>query len=219
MRQIDKNKILSKNYKNWVDSLGSNHPKYTSSNRYYNEIRMSLFYCQKGLCAYTEELLCDPKLILLENWSDEEYITDLTEEDLVNGDLEHFDSSLKKEQGYLWDNLFFVNSNINRSVKGTKPIKMILKPDSPQYDPYKYLQFDDEINIFFPNINLIDEEKIDVQYMIDTLGINKNSFKRDYKLEDLKERFNLGLTIKEPVEFQTALKMTLATLESEAIES
>jgi len=76
MRKIDKSKILSKNYKDWLHNLGEEHPKYNSSNnKYYNDIKMSLLYCQKGLCAYSEELLCDLELIKKENWNEEKYST------------------------------------------------------------------------------------------------------------------------------------------------
>jgi len=52
MRRIDKSTILSKNYKTWLESLSDEHPKYNSSNnKYYNDIKMSLLYCQNGLCA------------------------------------------------------------------------------------------------------------------------------------------------------------------------
>jgi len=76
MRKIDKSQILSKNYKDWLHNLGEEHPKYNSSNnKYYNDIKMSLLYCQKGLCAYSEELLCDLELIKKENWNEEKYST------------------------------------------------------------------------------------------------------------------------------------------------
>jgi glycogen debranching enzyme len=137
MRKIDKTIILSKNYKKWLDNLGNEHPKYNSSNnKYYIDIKMSLLYCQKGLCAYTEELLCDLDLITEDNWSEERYITELNNQNLTNGDLEHFDESLKEKQAWLWDNLFFVNGDINRKVKCSKAIQPILKPDSSDYDPF-----------------------------------------------------------------------------------
>jgi len=141
MQKIDKSQILSTNYKTWHNSLGDNHPTYNSSNnKYYNEIKMCLLHCQKGLCAYTEEMLCDEKYFDISNWKNGKY-TPLTQiqKNEIQGDLEHFDESLKTQKGWLWDNLFIVDTYINCRVKHTKAIKNILKPDSPTYDPYKYL--------------------------------------------------------------------------------
>jgi hypothetical protein len=105
-----------------------------------------------------------------------------------------------------------VNSNINCRIKGTKPINPILKPDSKEYDPFKYLEFDDKINKFLPNINLSEQEKLDVKEMIETLGINRNSFKRAKQIKELKEDFELDLDLKEPYEYNTSWKMTLKIL-------
>ena len=127
MKKIDKSKILSKEYFKWMKEL-KEHPKYSSSHKYISDIKMNLLYCQNGLCAYTEEQLCDLELLKYSCWEDGRYIKSLKDEDLVNGDLEHFDCTLKEKKAYLWDNLFMANSNINCRVKGTKPINPILKP-------------------------------------------------------------------------------------------
>ena len=214
MKKIDKSKILSKKYFEWMEELKEEHPKYSSSHKYILDIKLNLLYAQNGLCAYTEEQLCDVKLLEESCWKDGRYIKSLEGEDLVNGDLEHFDCTLKEKQAYLWDNLFMANSNINCRVKGTKPIHPILKPDAKDYDPFKYLQFDDKINKFFPNISLSEKEKSDVVEMIETLGINKNSFKRAKQIKDLKENFELDLDLKEPYEYSTSWKMTLDNLKN-----
>ena len=213
MRKIDKSVILSKNYKEWLDSLGEEHPKYNSSNnRYYTDIKMSLLYCQKGLCAYTEELLCDLDLITSDNWDEKEYITKLDNQNLINGDLEHFDESLKEKQAWLWDNLFFVNGDINRKVKCSKAIQTILKPDTPEYDPYRYLEFDYKRNLFIANRNLTEIEQDDIECMIRTLGLNSNGFKRKYQINRLIKAFEFGLELEEPYEYITSWEMTLASL-------
>jgi len=213
MRKIDKRKILSKEYFKWMDEL-EEAKKYSSSHKYIKDIKMNLLYCQNGLCAYTEELLCDLELLEESCWKDDRYVKSLEDEDLINGDLEHFDCTLKEKQAYLWDNLFMANSNINCRVKGTKPINPILKPDSEDYDPFKYLEFDDKINKFLPNINLSPKEKQDVAEMIETLGINKNSFKRAKQIKDLKEDFEFESDLEEPHEYITSWKMTKENLES-----
>ncbi len=63
-----------------------------------------------------------------------------------------------------------VNSNINCRVKGAKAINLILKPDTPEYDPDKYLQFNVETNLFIPHNDLSEDEKADVTEMITILG-------------------------------------------------
>lgn len=214
MQKIDKSTILSTQYKAWIEEIEGDHPAYNSSHRYVRDIKMSLLACQNGLCAYTEELLCDPALITSSNWNDGEYITKRDNQNLVNGDLEHFDCSLKDRQGYLWDNLFMVNSNINCRVKGTKEVYEILKPDREGYDPDLYLEFDDDLNLFIPNSYLSEEEKASVKEMIETLGLNSNGFKRAKQIKSLKEDFDLGLEINEPQEYITSWKMTLDNLQN-----
>ena len=124
MRKIDKSIILSKNYKKWVEGFEvDGHPKYNGSkNKYYYDIKMSLLYCQQGLCAYTEQVLCANKYIDTINWDMDIYIKELTKEDKnsIQGDLEHFDESLKPKNAWLWDNLFIVNIHNNRKTKNEK---------------------------------------------------------------------------------------------------
>lgn len=217
MRKIDKSNILSKEYKEWLDGLVDNeHPEYNSSKfKYYYDIKMSLLYCQDGLCAYTEQLLCEDKYISIDNWDDDKYIKELTKEDKhsIQGDLEHFDESLKKKKAWLWSNLFIVSTHNNCRIKGTKPIKDILKPDSKDYDPYKYLDFDYEEGIFIPNINLSKDEKEDVTYMIRILGLNCILNDRNKQLKDWIDMNELGLKVT-PYRYFTAWDMTLKKLDN-----
>lgn len=213
MQKIDKSQILSTNYKTWHDGLGDIHDKYTSTkHKYYHDIKMSLLYCQKGLCAYTEDMLCDEKYFEISNWQNGQYNTSLTQnqKNQIQGDLEHFDESIKPQKAWLWDNLFIVNTYINCRVKHTKPIKNILKPDSSTYDPYIYLAFDYETDVFFPNINLTSQVKDDVFYMIEVLGINCVT-QRKKQLQEWKDRLDVGLSVN-PYRFITAWNMTLQNL-------
>jgi len=216
MRKIDKNKILSQEYSRWLENLGEeNHPKYNSSSfRYYFDIKMSLLHSQKGLCAYTEQALCDEKYISVNNWDNFKYIRVLTKEEKnsIQGDLEHFDESLKTDKGWLWDNLFIVATYNNCRIKGTKAIETILKPDNPNYDPYKYLEFDFETGMFIPFHMLSQDEKKRVKYMIETLGINCIASQRKKQLLLLKDRVEVGLDAN-PYEYITAWEMTLQNLE------
>ena len=215
MKKIDKSRVLSEKYLSWMKELKEEHPRYSSSHKYIKDIKMNLLYCQNGLCAYTEELLCDMELIEPKHWSNGRYTTELDNQNLINGDIEHFDCTLKEKQGYLWDNLFMVNSNINCRVKGTKTINPILKPDSTEYDAFKYLEYDDKLNMFKPNKQLSDKDKKDVLDMIETLGLNSNAFKRAKQIKELKEDFEFDLDLKEPHEYITSWKMTLKNLKEE----
>jgi hypothetical protein len=175
MRKIDKSTILSTNYKAWVESLKEdNHPEYRSNHKYYRDIKMSLLYCQKGLCAYTEQMLCDATYLGNTNWHSEGDYRQLSQDEwhTIQGDLEHFDESLKANNGWAWDNLFVVDSHVNCRIKRSNPIKNILKPDSDDYDPSLYLTFDSETGIFSAKGGLSATDKDDVEYMITTLGLN-----------------------------------------------
>ena len=213
MQKIDKNQILSTNYETWHNGLGNIHPKYDSKHMHYYDVKMSLMSCQKGLCAYTEEMLCDEKYFDISNWQNGQYSTPLNqnEKNEIQGDIEHFDESLKPQKGWLWDNLFIAHVHVNRNIKKSKPIKNILKPDSPTYDPYKYLDFDYETGIFFPNTNLEQSEKDDVSYMIEILGINCLFTQRKKQLQEWKDRIDVGLNVN-PYRFITAWNMTLKNL-------
>ena len=89
-----------------------------------------------------------------------------------------------------------------------KPIKNILKPDSLDYNPYKYLNFDLETGLFLPHHELGEEDENDVLYMIETLGINCIYSQRKKYIEDLIERRDVGLDVK-PYQYPTAWNMTL----------
>ena len=206
MRRIYKDKILSTYYKDWVDSFEEGHKPYSSSNVHYFDLKMSLFYCQKGLCAYTEERLCKPHLIEIDKWADGKYIKS-KQEVSTRGHIEHFDESLKKGKGWLWDNLFMVDGDINNK-KGTKAVKYILKPDSTDYDENKYLQFDYETDTFFAHIGLSKKERDEVNYMIKVLGINDVQ-RREDMVRELRDNLDMGIIPNEPNEYITAWRMTL----------
>ncbi len=212
MRKIDKSIILSKAYKTWEEALENNqqnHPQYNSSNfRFYKDIVMNLYHCQNGLCAYTE------KSILLsgleaENWSEEGYY--VGEIPSHYGELEHFDESLKDTKAWLWDNLFMIEGKIN-TLKRTKTIDDILKPDSPEYDPFKLLAYNHEAHIFYPNPSLDGHLIERIEKMIDILGLNYvKDWRKQYILERIKA-IEFGLEPKPAKEYVTAYEMTLRNL-------
>ena len=212
MRKIDKSIILSTKYKEWEEGLEKNqHPKYNSSkNQYYHDIKMSLLYCQKGLCAYTEQLLCDQKYLASTNWAEGKYAKALTADDRnsIQGDLEHFGESLKADNAWLWDNLFIVSTHNNCRIKGKKPIKNILKPDSPDYDPYKYLTYDSKEGILSAKGGLSDSDREEVKYMIEVLGLNCISEDRKRQIQQWLDMTELEMEV-DAYRYVTAWEMAI----------
>jgi hypothetical protein len=171
MRKINKTTILSTAYKNWEESLET-HPDYDSSkNKFYYDVVMNLFHCQQGLCAYTEQLLCIPDFHGAENWKDGVYQKPVNWS--IKGQLEHFDSSQKKEKGWLWDNFFMADTDVNTKIKRTRPVDNILKFDRPDYDEFQLLEYDSSRHIFIANTENLDEETQErINEMLFTLGVN-----------------------------------------------
>jgi hypothetical protein len=169
MRKIDKSKILSQAYKTWEASLGEVHPLYDTQHTFYKDVVMNLFHCQNGLCAYTEMILCEEAFYRENHWKEGRYAEPKPK---FFGDLEHFDSTLKKSRGWLWDNLLMAHTNINRD-KSNKQVFDILKPDRADYDPYKVLAYSLLTHEFVSNEEqLTPEEQRQVDDMIELLGIN-----------------------------------------------
>ncbi|RDB05254.1 hypothetical protein [Runella aurantiaca] len=77
-------------------------------------------------------------------------------------ELYHFDASLKNGKAWLWDNLFMVLGKANND-KDDKPIDSILKPDSPDYDPFRLLEYDYELDELIPNLGLHEDEQKRIQ--------------------------------------------------------
>ncbi len=224
MRKIDKTTILSTVYKEWEENhekQGKDHPKWRSDYRHYLDVAMNLFYCQKGLCAYTEIRLCPSEHFAPENWQNGEYA--YAEKPEFYGEVEHFDDKLKKKKGWLWKNLFMVHSDINKKVKGSKPVDDILKPDTEEYDPFTLLEYDEDLHVFIPNTGLPEDIQQRVKTMILTLGINfgpvKDSRERFLKKQFAMIEFQQSTWEDLPEEFPTAFVMCKRTfLETQAEE-
>jgi hypothetical protein len=180
MQKIDKTQIRSTIYKKWQDDLEAKnepHPKYNSSaGEYYTDIVMNLFYCQNGLCAYTEVSLCTADHFNTEKWSAGRYIPFTTKP--YKGQLEHWDESLKSKNAdtagkkdWLWNNFFMAESDTNRD-KGVKKVANILKPDTAAYDPFVLLEYDADSHKYRANITLSDFEQTEINNSIKVLGIN-----------------------------------------------
>jgi hypothetical protein len=153
MRKIDKSKILSTKYKEWVEKLDKEqkkHPVPKTKDRYFYDVVMNLLHCQKGVCAYTERFLCKAELLTEDKWENGRYARKKPKR---FGHLEHFNPNLKDEKGYEWDNLFVACSDVN-VLKGEEDVDDILKPDSPDYDPMELLDYDIDTHFFVANTGI-----------------------------------------------------------------
>jgi hypothetical protein len=211
VRRIDKERILSTSYKQWHDGMETanrSHPVYTSQHDFYLDVVMNLFHCQGGLCAYTEVLLCPPSECEACKWEQGRYPPPRPEFD---GNLEHFDSTLKREKGWLWANLFMVHSDTNRR-KGQRAVDVILKPDAEDYDPFRKLEYDVSRHVFIPNSLLSEDLSNRVNNMILILGLNHGTVRqhRVNLLSELLKAIEFGVETWDstsPAEFPTAFAM------------
>jgi len=176
MRRIHKTCNLSTVYKAWQDGIeasGQPHPPYRSSNDdYYWDVAMNLYHCQGGLCAYTEMLLCSPELYQANRWQNGRYAESAEGNPNVKGQLEHFYKELKQNRGWLWDNFFMVDSDVNTKVKKSHVVDPILKPDAADYNEFEKLEYDMSKHVFIPNSGLPEAVRERINEMILILGIN-----------------------------------------------
>jgi hypothetical protein len=188
MKKINKDysKLLSTKYKAWLDNHEANNQMHPTSRTYYDDIVMELYRIQGGVCAYTERYICPSSLYTAEHWVGGDYkISDKDEFTRIDhaGELEHFDPTQKKDKYWLWSNLFMIDSTIN-SQKSNKSIVSYLKPDLDDYEPSKYFDYDQKTHKFVPNTDLQDDQRKEIQYMIDEIlrlnhGVIKND-RRDF---------------------------------------
>lgn len=208
MRKIDKTKILSTQYRQWLDKLNDDQVKHPGSRIYYYDVVMNLLYCQKGVCAYTEIALCNPGLLSEDRWENGRYTLEKPE---PFGELEHFNPQLKKDKYWEWDNLFVIAERINKR-KGAREVDDILKPDLPGYDPMVLLGYDVEAHVFYPHPGIEDESlKKRIEGMISVLQLNYDFVRRERRkfLNKVFEFDEVGFPT-EIDRFFTAYEMTLA---------
>jgi hypothetical protein len=233
MRHIDKTEILATKYKEWVNELNNSGEKHPENSKYYIDVVMNLLYCQLGVCAYTEIELCDPCHIKLEKWQDGRYIAlkmmvDMdgnityaeTKSSRVEtfGTLEHFNPKLKGEKSWDWDNLFVIHSKIN-TAKGAREVDNILKPDSPGYDPFKLLAYNQKTHCFFAHPDRSEDERLRIYNMIKVLQLNydfvhsqrKKFFNKIKKHKVVEEDLQVD-------QFFTAFEMVKAAKKQEKVE-
>lgn len=171
MRRLDKTDILATNYKEWLDALAEdiNHPTYKSSKgKFYYDIIANLIWIQKGLCAYTEFCMQDYDKCGVEHWTNGFF-----KQFEFAGELDHYNPKLKENKGWLWDNLFLIDSDVNsKRVKGSLLPKGILKPDKVDFDPLHFLEYDLTNHIFLPSKARSVNEQNDILHDLKTLGLN-----------------------------------------------
>ena len=146
--------------------------KYESSKGFYYDIVAELLLIQDGLCAYTERLLYNVEEVRALEWKDGKLRSPFPK---VDGDLEHFDPTLKERKGWLWDNFFMADHKVNLKWKGTKSVDKILKPDQPEYDPFHLFKYDFDTHLYLPNSKNLTVAEIErVKKMLLILGINSS---------------------------------------------
>lgn len=194
------------------------HPVYTSSNhRFYYDVVANLLWVQKGLCAYTEMYLIDPKDVTPSKWSSGKF----KKFDFL-GQLDHYDSSLKSTKGWEWNNFFMVHSDVNTKLKNAKKVNSILKPDSDEYNPLYYLEYDFQTHNFIPNRERTLTEQRRILEDINTLGLNFKpiiDYRREY-LNPIIDDVLLGISdlnkAKQKLfKFYTAFEMSIKELKLE----
>ena len=225
MKKINKEIIHSIQFTEWHGKLDNkSHPKYTSSkHKYYYDIVLELFRSQNGLCAYTEVFLCPEENYQKSSWNDNGKVKSeviskeyelCPQNGKINfeysGQLDHFDPELKELKGWSWSNFFMCDSDVNHE-KSDKAVDYILKPDSPEYDEFKLLEYNPRLHRFIANLELTEDLQIRVNKMIEVLQLNFEPIrkKREEKLNTRKDLVNFGLkSWKDDItEFPTAFKM------------
>jgi hypothetical protein len=184
MKKIDKSKILATQYHTWLKKLKKEDEIHYDTSKYrtahYLDVLLNLIIIQDGLCAYTEFRLVDQDKIpqLKAAFVAGKYTSTKPESSF---EIEHFNSALKSIKGWEWSNLFAVYDSINTKVKRIQESKLginnILKPDTKQYDPNKYLDYDIDLHIFFPAEHISKAEQKNVIDMIQVLGLNWGQIK------------------------------------------
>lgn len=216
MRAInkEKSKILSAVYKKWVDELDTADEKHPTSskthNDFYIDVLMNLLYCQKGVCAYTEMPLCEPELLTPDNWENGKYqIKDEKPERF--GEIDHFNPDKKDDKYWDLENLFVVLERVNR-LKRTKKVADRFKPDSPEYAPENFLEYDFITGRFRPQLDIKNKDLAlynSIEEMIKVLNLNYGLIPRERK--KFLRQIVVYRRINEPIQidrFFTACRMT-----------
>jgi hypothetical protein len=210
MRELDKKITLATAFETWYNQ-DSARPYHSSRYPYY-DVLYELLIIQDGLCAYTELRLIDPENLekLKNGFVDGKYTADYKPD--VPAQIEHFSKARKITCGWDFNNLFGVYDRVNllkNHLENKYGADEILKPDSENYSSQKYLMYDKEEHIFFPNINLDRISHQKVSNMIIVLGLNNDYIKMTRKnyiemIKALEEYSEVKQTV---TQFHTAYSM------------
>ena len=162
----------------------------SSANKYYYDVLYELLLIQGGICAYTEYRLIskDHLETLKAGFENGKYASGFHPD--VPADIEHFDKKLKQGNGWDWSNLFAVEKFTNMKknhLEDVHGIDEILKPDHPEFAPFRLLRYNKSEHCFEANKEKISEEEaIRVSKMLIVLGVN-NDFIKMKRREFLEE--------------------------------
>lgn len=208
MKKLNKTISFATEFAKWYADHQTS--KYNSSNNeFYSDVLYELLIIQEGLCAYTEYRLVDESILktIKKGFANGKYNSNYRPQ--IPAQIEHFSKQGKLESGWNWDNLFAAFTDINlkkNKLEDKYGINEILKPDSPEYSPSKYLRYDAVEHIFTPLLSSDHSDYQKVFDMIIVLGLNNDFIKmkrREY-LEQVK--FNEEILGKEQAvhQFHTA---------------
>lgn len=183
MRKLNKEISLATEYKEWF-TKNKNHLYNSSANDYYYDVLYELLIIQNGVCAYTEYRLIDEDILieLKKGFVNGKYTIHLKPSTPAH--LEHFNKLKKKISTWDWDNFFAVFEHVNfkkNHLEDKLGINNILKPDLDSYDPIKYLKYDKDLHMFYPDLKLSVGEQGKVKNMITVLGLNNDFIKMKRK--------------------------------------
>jgi len=210
MKKVNKTISHATEFKKW---FAKNKTKEYYSSRYpYYDVLYELLIIQNGLCAYTElRLVSEENLETLKNGFEKgKYSIDFKPQ--IPAQIEHFSKENKKISGWNFENLFAVFGSLNldkNKLEDKFGIDNILKPDSEDYLPEKYLLYDKDLHLFFPNSKLDFETQNRIKNMIIVLGLNNDfiKMKRSDYLKEIKLKENY-FEIKQSInQFFTAYEM------------
>jgi hypothetical protein len=173
MRRLDKTIRFATKYKEWYSENANQ--AYSSTNPFRKDLLAELLIIQNGLCAYTEyRLVSESDISAMESgFSNGKQTTSLTTGHFVH--LEHFDSTMKPSDPWLWENLFAVFGPINEEknhLEKRNGIDEILKPDLESYEPADLLSYQKTHHVFIAHPRLDPQVADRVNRMILVLGLN-----------------------------------------------
>lgn len=179
MKKLDKKITLALEFKKWY-AKNKKYAYNSSNNKYYYDLLYELLIIQDGLCAYTEYRLIETKVL---NKLKKDFVKGKNNTIIkpqIPAHLEHFDKKHKQVSAWDWKNFFasFEHVNVKKNrLEDQYGIDTILKPDLKGYDPGNLLNYDADLHMFYPKLNLTKSKQNRVKNMILVLGLNNDFIK------------------------------------------